>query len=86
MRAIFEHIDTSIAKGLDAGADYARTMSRGPEVIVTEKDNAARRIADILSGGSATAERLNDTNVYEWGGKRCIGLSGHVVGVDFPPE
>ena len=61
-------------------------MSRGPEVIVTEKDNAARRIADILSGGSATAERLNDTNVYEWGGKRCIGLSGHVVGVDFPPE
>ena len=61
-------------------------MSRGPEVIVTEKDNAARRIADILSGGSATAERMNDTNVYEWGGKRCIGLSGHVVGVDFPPE
>ncbi|MES3160273.1 MAG: DNA topoisomerase [Halorubrum sp.] len=61
-------------------------MSRGPEVIITEKDNAARRIADILSGGSATAERLNDTNVYEWGGKRCIGLSGHVVGVDFPPE
>ncbi len=61
-------------------------MSRGPEVIVTEKDNAARRIADILSGGTATAERMNDTNVYEWGGKRCIGLSGHVVGVDFPPE
>ena len=61
-------------------------MSRGPEVIVTEKDNAARRIADILSGGAATAERRNDVNVYEWGGKRCIGLSGHVVGVDFPPE
>ncbi|MBP1923470.1 DNA topoisomerase-1 [Halorubrum alkaliphilum] len=61
-------------------------MSRGPEVIVTEKDNAARRIADILSDGTATAERMNDTNVYEWGGKRCIGLSGHVVGVDFPPE
>ena len=61
-------------------------MSRGPEVIVTEKDNAARRIADILSGGAATAERRNDVNVYKWGGTRCIGLSGHVVGVDFPPE
>ena len=61
-------------------------MSRGPELIITEKDNAARRIADILSGESATAERMNDVNVYEWGGKRCIGLSGHVVGVDFPAE
>ncbi|WP_251341348.1 DNA topoisomerase I [Haloplanus halophilus] len=61
-------------------------MKRGPELIITEKDNAARRIADILSGGSAEAERMNGVNVYEWGGKRCIGLSGHVVGVDFPPE
>ena len=61
-------------------------MKRGPELIVTEKDNAARRIADILSGGSADAERVNGVNVYKWGGKRCIGLSGHVVGVDFPPE
>jgi DNA topoisomerase-1 len=61
-------------------------MSRGPELIITEKDNAARRIADILSGESAEAERLNGVNVYKWGGKRCIGLSGHVVGVDFPPE
>jgi DNA topoisomerase-1 len=61
-------------------------MSRGPELIVTEKNNAARRIADILSGGSAETERVNGVNVYRWGGKRCIGLSGHVVGVDFPPE
>jgi DNA topoisomerase-1 len=56
------------------------------ELIITEKDNAARRIADILSGESATATRENDVNVYEWGGKRCVGLSGHVVGMDFPPE
>ncbi|WP_144902341.1 DNA topoisomerase I [Halobellus captivus] len=61
-------------------------MSQGPELIITEKDNAARRIADILSGGSAEADRQNGVNVYKWGGKRCIGLSGHVVGVDFPPE
>ncbi|UTF53149.1 DNA topoisomerase I [Natronosalvus rutilus] len=56
------------------------------ELIITEKDNAARRIADILSGESADATRENGVNVYEWGGKRCVGLSGHVVGVDFPPE
>ena len=56
------------------------------ELIVTEKDNAARRIAEILSDGTADAERVNGVNVYGWGGKRVIGLSGHVVGVDFPPE
>ena len=61
-------------------------MSQGLELIITEKDNAARRIAEILSGGSAEAERTRGVNVYEWGGTRCIGLSGHVVGVDFPPE
>jgi len=61
-------------------------MSQGPELIITEKDNAARRIADILSGGSAEADRQRGVNVYRWGGTRCIGLSGHVVGVDFPPE
>ncbi|WP_158854866.1 DNA topoisomerase I [Halorhabdus sp. CUG00001] len=55
-------------------------------LIVTEKDNAARRIAEILSGESANAERQNGVNVYRWGGQRVVGLSGHVVGVDFPPE
>ncbi|MFB6168133.1 MAG: DNA topoisomerase I [Haloferacaceae archaeon] len=56
------------------------------ELIVTEKDNAARRIAAILSGESAESTRVGGVNVYEWGGKRCIGLSGHVVGIDFPAE
>ncbi|MFC7077098.1 DNA topoisomerase I [Haloarcula halophila] len=56
------------------------------ELIITEKDNAARRIAEILSEGSAESERRNGVNVYRWGDKRVVGLSGHVVGVDFPPE
>jgi DNA topoisomerase-1 len=56
------------------------------ELIITEKDNAAGRIAGILSEGSASANRRNGVNVYRWGDKRVVGLSGHVVGVDFPPE
>ncbi len=56
------------------------------ELIITEKENAARRIAEILSEGTASAERTNGVNVYRWGDKRVVGLSGHVVGVDFPPE
>ncbi len=56
------------------------------ELIVSEKDNTARRIAEILSGGTASTDRIAGVQVYRWGGKRCIGLSGHVVGVDFPDE
>ncbi len=56
------------------------------DLIITEKENAARRIAAILSGDSADVERNNGVNVYRWGGTRCIGLSGHVVAVDFPAE
>jgi DNA topoisomerase-1 len=56
------------------------------KLIVTEKDNAARRIADILSEESATTERQNGVNVYRWGDRRVVGLSGHVVGLDFPEE
>ncbi|WP_123538312.1 DNA topoisomerase I [Halosimplex salinum] len=56
------------------------------ELIITEKNNAARRIAEILSDGSATTSQRNGVNVYRWGVTRCVGLSGHVVGVDFPEE
>jgi DNA topoisomerase-1 len=56
------------------------------ELIITEKENAARRIAEILSEETAEPERRNGVNVYRWGDKRVVGLSGHVVGVDFPDE
>ena len=61
---------------------------RGDDVrlIVSEKDNAARRIAEILSDGTASAERTGGVNVYGWAGTQVVGLSGHVVGVDFPEE
>ncbi len=55
-------------------------------LIVSEKNNAARRIAEILSDGTASVEQQAGVNVYSWGGQRLVGLSGHVVGVDFPAE
>lgn len=56
------------------------------ELIVTEKDNVARRIVDILSDGTAGTESVAGVDVYSWAGYRCIGLSGHVVEIDFPSE
>ena len=55
-------------------------------LIVTEKENAARRIAAILSEDSASVTQRRGVNVYRWGETRVVGLSGHVVGLDFPAE
>jgi DNA topoisomerase-1 len=55
-------------------------------LIVTEKHNAAQQIAAILSGGAASTTSVKGQTIYRWGDKRCLGLAGHIVEVDFPEE
>lgn len=58
-------------------------------LIVTEKDNAAKRIASILSGGKAKSEKVYGIPVYVFQDTdevRVIGLKGHILKVDFPPQ
>ncbi len=56
-------------------------------LIITEKDNTARRIAGILFG-KYKYEKVNGINVYfsSDGEKAVIGLKGHIVEVDYPAE
>jgi len=56
------------------------------ELIVSEKYNAAERIAGILSNDSASRETVSGVTVFKWGGTYCMGLAGHVVEVDFPDD
>ncbi|MFP4187823.1 MAG: DNA topoisomerase I [Halobacteriales archaeon] len=60
------------------------------ELVIAEKNNAAERIAEILSGGDFSTGRVNGVTTYEWhdatGERVCIGLAGHVVEVDFTDE
>ncbi len=57
-------------------------------LIVTEKNNSAKKIADILSGGSAKADATYKVPFYTWsdgdGDHMAIGLKGHVMGPAFP--
>src|SRR5688572_19613154 len=59
-------------------------------LIITEKNNSAKKIADILSGGSATEDATFKVPFYTWsdadGDHRAVGLKGHVMGVAFPEE
>jgi DNA topoisomerase I len=59
-------------------------------LIITEKNNSAKKIADILSGGSATADATYKVPFYTWsdadGDQMTVGLKGHVMGVAFPNE
>ena len=58
-------------------------------LIITEKNNSAKRIADILSGGKAKADATYKVPFYTWndaGDHMAIGLKGHVVSPAFPED
>jgi DNA topoisomerase-1 len=54
-------------------------------LIVTEKNITARKIAQILFG-SANERKVDGVSVYESDGTAVVGLSGHIVNIDFPAE
>jgi DNA topoisomerase I len=57
-------------------------------LIVTEKDNSAKKIAQILSDGKAKQEKSYGIPFYSWGeaddAQRVIGLKGHLMNPAFP--
>src|SRR3954452_448717 len=57
-------------------------------LIITEKNNSAKKIAEILSGGSAKGDATYKVPFYTWsdadGEQMTVGLKGHVMGVAFP--
>jgi DNA topoisomerase I len=57
-------------------------------LIVTEKNNSAKKIAEILGGGSASSDKTFKVPYYTWtdaeGDQMAIGLKGHVLGPAFP--
>src|SRR5207249_5749258 len=57
-------------------------------LIVTEKFNAAIRIATILSDGKAKRSNVEGTSVFEFGQEpdrtRVVGLRGHIINLDYP--
>ena len=58
------------------------------KLIVTEKNIAAKKLAEILAVGKPTTDKVYNTPVYKF--RRdgedwiSIGLKGHILGVDFP--
>ncbi len=58
-------------------------------LIVTEKNNSAKKIADILGGGRAASDKTFKVPFYTWTDENgdeqmSIGLKGHVLGPAFP--
>ncbi len=56
-------------------------------LIIAEKDNAAKRISEILSEGSYNTEKVKGTKVYSYKNKKeinkVVGLRGHILKLDF---
>jgi DNA topoisomerase-1 len=62
---------------------------RPMRLIVTEKNNSAKKIADILGRNSAVADKTFKVPFYTWtdesgADQMTIGLKGHVLGPAFP--
>ncbi|MDG6224672.1 MAG: DNA topoisomerase I [Candidatus Thermoplasmatota archaeon] len=60
------------------------------KLIVCEKDDAAKRIAGILSGDTASKERRGKVSIYKFRWKNApacaIGLRGHILNLDYPKK
>ncbi|MCI4355316.1 MAG: hypothetical protein L3K06_08145, partial [Thermoplasmata archaeon] len=59
-------------------------------LVVAEKFNTALRIAVVLSDGRMKRSRVAGTNVFRFerpdGEYAIVGLRGHIVELDYPPE
>jgi DNA topoisomerase-1 len=59
-------------------------------LIICEKDNAAKRISDILSSGHYKVEKRGRVPVYKFAWNKenttTIGLRGHILNMDFPKK
>lgn len=53
-------------------------------LIIAEKHDAAKRIAQILAGSKPKSTRVNGAETFSFDDRVVIGLSGHIVGVDYP--
>ncbi len=55
-------------------------------LIIAEKHNVAKRIAHILAADSKPrVKRLGGVETFRFDDKVVMGLSGHIVGIDYPP-
>ena len=54
-------------------------------LIIAEKHDAAKRIAQILSGDKPRSYRIGGVEAFKFDDMVVMGLSGHIVGVDYPP-
>jgi DNA topoisomerase-1 len=54
-------------------------------LIIAEKHDAAKRIAQILAGQKPQSQRVGGVETFRFDDRVVMGLSGHIVGVDYPP-
>jgi len=59
-------------------------------LIICEKNIAAKRIASILSGGKSKQKKIGSVPVYEFSAQgkeyKVVGLRGHIINLDFPSQ
>ncbi|HEV8359377.1 MAG TPA: toprim domain-containing protein, partial [Candidatus Thermoplasmatota archaeon] len=75
------------------GAEVDKSPPRGAvqDLIIAEKNIAARKLADLLGEGKVKKSKVKSVDVYEikWDGGRSaalVGLKGHIVELTYPKQ
>ncbi|MHC1631489.1 MAG: DNA topoisomerase I [Methanotrichaceae archaeon] len=55
-------------------------------LIIAEKHNVAKRIANILAGTKPKVKRVHGIETFRFDDKVVLGLSGHIIGIDYPSD
>lgn len=53
-------------------------------LIIAEKHDAAKRISEILAGKKPDITKVSGVDTFRFGDHVVVGLSGHIVGLDYP--
>jgi DNA topoisomerase-1 len=74
-----------------AGVDQSTSKVRLDDLIIAEKNIAARKLADLLAEGKVRRSKVKGVDVYEirWNGGRevaLVGLKGHIVELTYPKQ
>ena len=54
-------------------------------LIIAEKHNVAKRIAQILAGSKPKVKRVHGIEAFYCDDKVFMGVSGHIVGFEYQP-
>jgi DNA topoisomerase-1 len=73
-----------LAEAFDSFLYHLAVQKKLMHLIIAEKHDAAKRISQILADENLKVSKVSGVDTFRFKDKVVMGLSGHIVGVDYP--